>query len=153
MTSRRTLKAAEAIREVVAMAILAEIKDPRVRNATVTRVEVSGDMRWAKVYISVMADPCQQPNSESDQGDSENQQRNNESRRRDQETQEQLTLRGLQSAAGFLQAKCAKRIDTRYTPRLQFQIDEGVKKSVEVNQLLKEIFPDGVAESESEHEA
>ena len=125
MTSRRTLKAAEAIREVVAMAILAEIKDPRVRNATVTRVEVSGDMRNAKVYVSVMGD----------------------------ETQEQLTLRGLQSAAGFLQAKCAKRIDTRYTPRLQFQIDEGVKKSVEVNQLLKEIFPDGVEESKSEHEA
>jgi len=118
MTSRRTLKAAEAIREVVAMAILAEIKDPRVRNATVTRVEVSGDMRYAKVFVSVMGD----------------------------ETQEQLTLRGLQSAAGFLQAKCAKRIDTRYTPRLQFQIDEGVKKSVEVNQLLKEIFPEGVGE-------
>ena len=145
MTSRRTLKAAEAIREVVAMAILAEIKDPRVRNATVTRVEVSGDMRYAKVYISVMADPCQ-PNSESDQRDSEDNQ-HNESRLRDHETQEQLTLRGLQSAAGFLQAKCAKRIDTRYTPRLQFQIDEGVKKSVEVNQLLKEIFPEGVEDS------
>jgi len=124
-SSRRTLKAAEAIREVVAMAILTDIKDPRVRNATITRVEVSGDMRYAKVFISVMGD----------------------------ETQEQLTLRGLQSAAGFLQAKCAKCIDTRYTPRLQFQIDEGVKKSVEVNQLLKEIFPEGVAESESEHEA
>ena len=118
-SSRRTLKAAEAIREVVAMAILTDIKDPRVRNATITRVEVTGDMRYAKVFISVMGD----------------------------ETQEQLTLRGLQSAAGFLQAKCAKRIDTRYTPRLQFQIDEGVKNSVEINQLLKEIFPDGVAES------
>ena len=119
--SRRTLKAAEAIREVVAMAILAEIKDPRVRNATVTRVEVSGDMRYAKVFVTVMGD----------------------------QTQEQLTLRGLQSAAGFLQTKCAKRIDTRYTPRLQFQIDEGVKKSLEVTQILKEIFPDGV-ESQSE---
>ena len=117
--SRRTLKAAEAIREVVAMAILTDIKDPRVRNATVTRVEVSGDMRYAKVFISVMGD----------------------------ETQEQLTLRGLQSAAGYLQAKCAKRIDTRYTPRLQFQIDDGVKNSIEITQLLKEIFPDGVKES------
>jgi ribosome-binding factor A len=114
--SRRTLKAAEAIREVVAMAILTDIQDPRVRNTTITRVEVSGDMRSAKVYVTVMGD----------------------------EAQEQLTLRGLQSAAGFLQAKCAKRIDTRYTPRLQFEIDEGVKKSVEVTQLLKEIFPDGV---------
>ncbi len=116
--SRRTLKAAEAIREVVAMSILTDIKDPRVRDATITRVEVSGDMRYAKVYVSVMGD----------------------------EKHEQLTLRGLQSAAGYLQAKCAKRIDTRYTPRLQFQLDEGVKKSVEVTNLLKEIFPDGVEE-------
>ena len=114
--SRRTLKAAEAIREVVAMSILTDITDPRVRDATITRVEVSGDMRYAKVYVSVMGD----------------------------ENKEKLTLRGLQSAAGFLQTKCAKRIDTRYTPRLQFQVDEGVKKSVEVTQLLKEIFPDGV---------
>ncbi|MDR1385838.1 MAG: 30S ribosome-binding factor RbfA [Planctomycetaceae bacterium] len=114
--SRRTLKAAEAIREVVAMSILTDIKDPRVRDATVTRVEVSGDMRYAKVFISVRGD----------------------------EAQEQLTLRGLQSAAGFLQAKCAKRIDTRYTPRLQFQIDQGVKDSLEVTHILSELFPDGM---------
>ena len=110
--SRRTLKAAEAIREVVAMSILTDIKDPRVRDATITHVEVSGDMRYAKVYVSVMGD----------------------------ENKEKLTLRGLQSAAGYLQTKCAKRIDTRYTPRLQFQLDEGVKKSVEVTRLLSEIF-------------
>lgn len=116
------IKAAEAIREVVAMSILTDIKDPRVRDATITRVEVSGDMRYAKVYVSVMGD----------------------------ETKEQLTLRGLQSAAGYLQAKCAKRIDTRYTPRLQFQLDEGVKKSVEVTNLLKEIFPDGAPDSQTE---
>jgi len=120
--SRRTLKAAEAIREVVAMSILTDIKDPRVRDATVTRVEVSGDMRYAKVYVSVMGD----------------------------EKKEQLTLRGLQSAAGYMQTKCAKRIDTRYTPRLQFQLDEGAKKSVEVVQLLKEIFPGGTDASPKE---
>ena len=44
MTSRRVQKAASAIREVVSMAILTELKDPRVRDVTVTRVEVS-DMR------------------------------------------------------------------------------------------------------------
>ena len=120
--SRRTLKAAEAIREVVAMSILTDIKDPRVRDATVTRVEVSGDMRYAKVYVSVMGD----------------------------EKKEQLTLRGLQSAAGYMQTKCAKRIDTRYTPRLQFQLDEGAKKSVEVVQLLKEIFSNGADASPKE---
>lgn len=90
------------------MAILTEIRDPRVQNVTVTSVEVMPDMREAKVYISVMGT----------------------------ESQKNLCLRGLASSAGFLQSKIAERIDTRYTPRLQFVLDEGVKKSIEVAQIL-----------------
>src|SRR5512141_1484130 len=100
MSQRRVQKVAEAIREVVSMAILAEIKDPRVRDVTVTYVEVSPDLRHAKIHVSVMGD----------------------------ETQQKLTLAGLKSAAGFLQSKVAKRVDTRYTPRMDFYLDQGVKK-------------------------
>jgi len=113
MASRRTLKAAEAIREVVSMAILVEIKDPRVRDVTVTRVEVAPDMRSAKVYVSVMGD----------------------------EKKQNLSLRGLESSAGFLQTKVAKRIDTRYTPRISFVLDQGVKKQLEVMRILQEVLP------------
>jgi ribosome-binding factor A len=113
MTSRRTQKAAEAIREVVSMAILTELKDPRVRDVTVTYVEVSSDMRQAKVHVSVMGD----------------------------ETRQKLTLHGLQNAAGFLQSKVAKRIDTRYTPRLAFVLDLGVKRSIEISQILQSVLP------------
>jgi ribosome-binding factor A len=113
MTSRRTLKAAEAIREVVSMAILTDLKDPRVRDVTVTYVEVSPDMRQAKVHVSVMGD----------------------------ETKQQLSVRGLQNAAGFLQSKVAKRIDTRYTPRLVFVLDLGVKRSIEISQILDSVLP------------
>lgn len=95
------------------MAILAELKDPRVRDATVTAVQVSGDMRHAKVYVSVMGD----------------------------ETHQQLTLRGLQSAAGFLQAKIAERIELRYTPKLSFLLDQGVKQSMAVAKILQEVLP------------
>ena len=49
MTSRRVLKAAEAIREVVSMAILTELRDPRVKNVTVTRSKSPPDMQSAKV--------------------------------------------------------------------------------------------------------
>ena len=56
MSSRRVLKAAQAIREVVSMAIITDIKDPRVKDVTVTFVEVAGDMRMAKVHVSVMGD-------------------------------------------------------------------------------------------------
>ncbi|MEN6498218.1 MAG: 30S ribosome-binding factor RbfA [Thermoguttaceae bacterium] len=113
MTSRRAQKVAEAIREVVSMAILTEVNDPRIRDVTVTYVEVTGDLRQAKVHVSIMGD----------------------------ETRQQLSLRGLQNSAGFLQAKCAKRIDMRYTPRLEFFLDQGVKKSIAVSRILSEVLP------------
>ena len=113
MTSRRLLKAAEAIREVVSMSILTELRDPRVKHVTVTSVEVAPDMKSAKVNVSIMGD----------------------------ETQQRLTLNTLQSAAGFLQHRIADRIETRYTPRLQFQMDKGVKNSLEVARILAEVLP------------
>ncbi len=113
MTSRRAQKLAEAIREVVSMAILAELKDPRVRDVTVTYVEASDDMRYAKVHVSVMGSQSRQ----------------------------QLSVRGLQNAAGFLQAKIAERLQLRYTPKLTFVLDQGVKRSIEVARILKEVLP------------
>lgn len=113
MTSRRMAKMAEAIREVVGMAILAEIKDPRVRDVTVTHVDVAPDLRSAKVHVSIMGDDKQQ----------------------------RLCLYGLESAAGFLQRKVGDRIETRYTPRLTFELDMGVKKSIEMARILKEVLP------------
>ncbi len=113
MSSRRLLKAAAAIRQVVSMAILTELKDPRVRDVTVTHVEMTPDMREAKVYVSIMGDTVRQD----------------------------LSLRGLQNARGFLQAKIAERIETRYTPRLRFVIDMGVKRSIEVAEILDRVLP------------
>ena len=110
MASRRTLKAASAIREVVAMSLLTDLKDPRVDQVTITSVEVAGDMRSAKVRFTVYgSDPVK----------------------------EKLALAGFRSAAGFLQQKCAKRIEARYTPRLTFEIDEGVKNLVRVTEILE----------------
>lgn len=122
MPSRRVLKAAEAIREVVSMAILTELKDPRVTDVTVTYVEVMPDMRQAKVHVSIMGT----------------------------ETKQNLALRGLQSAAGFLQSKVANRIDTRYTPRLEFVLDMGVKKSIQIAEILQRVLPKQ-ASAEEQH--
>lgn len=113
MTSRRLLKAAQAIRQVVSMAILAEIRDPRVEDVTVTAVEVTPDMREAKVHVSIMGD----------------------------EAKQKLCLHGLKSSAGFLQSKVASRIETRYTPRLQFVLDEGIKKSIEIQSIIRRNVP------------
>lgn len=95
------------------MAILTEIRDPRVKNVTVTHVEVAPDMKSAKVSVSIMGD----------------------------EKEQALALRGLQNSAGFLQSVIADKIDTRYTPRLTFVMDKGVKHSLEVARILKEVLP------------
>lgn len=113
VSSRRTLKVAQAIRQVVSMAILTEIKDPRVRDVTVTAVEVTPDLRQARVFVSVRGD----------------------------ETKANLSLHGLRSAAGFLQSRIAERVDTRYTPKLIFAVDQGVKRSIEVQKMLREVLP------------
>jgi ribosome-binding factor A len=123
MSSRRVLKAAEAIREVVSMAILTDLRDPRIEGVTVTRVEVSPDMRQAKVHVSIMGN----------------------------EAQQKLCLHGLRNSAGYLQSKISDRIDTRYTPKLSFALDEGVKKSLAISQMLRELLPgDGEADDKVE---
>jgi len=123
--SRRTLKAAEAIREVVSMAILTEVKDPRVSDVTVTRVEVSGDMREAKVYITVMGS----------------------------ETKQQLCMRGLKNSTGFLQKRISERIDTRYIPRIEFRVDKGQANAQEVNRIFAKIADERATEAPLEDDA
>jgi len=113
MASRRALKAAQAIREVVGMAILTDLRDPRIKNVTVTRVEVSPDMQNAKVFVSVMGD----------------------------ESVQKLAVFGLQSSAGFLQKKVSNRVELRYTPRLKFELDLGIKNAIAIEQILKEVLP------------
>lgn len=113
MSTRRTARVASVIREVVSTAILQELRDPRIRNVTVLGAEVSSDLRYAKVSISVMG---------SDQDAS-------------------LTLHGLESARGYLQSKVAARVKTRYTPELRFEIDRGIQKSFEAARILEEVLP------------
>jgi ribosome-binding factor A len=120
MSSRRALKTAEAIRGVVSMAILSEISDPRVHDVTVTYVEVASDLRHAKVHVSVMGT----------------------------QTQQELCLRGLQNAAGFFQSRIADHVELRWTPKLTFVLDQGVKRSIEVAKILKRVLPPEPAPAE-----
>ena len=110
MKSHRLARVSEAIREVASETILFELNDPRVKGVTVTRAEVSGDLQHAKVYVSLMG-------SDSEQ---------------------KLTMHGLRHATGFVQSKLAKRLQTRFTPLVQFVVDDGVKKSLEMTRLIQE---------------
>lgn len=108
MKSHRLARVNEVIRETAANAVLFELKDPRVKGVTVTRADVSADLQHAKVYVSVMGS----------------------------EKEQKLTMYGLASAAGFIQTKLAERLTTRYVPHVTFVVDEGVKKSIAIAQIL-----------------
>jgi ribosome-binding factor A len=110
MKQHRLARIAEVVREVAAETILFELQDPRVKNVTVTRAEVSADLQHAKVFVSVMGTPKEQD----------------------------LALHGLNHSAGFVQSKLASRLKTRFIPTLKFVNDEGVKKSLEVTRLINE---------------
>ena len=122
MKTHRLARIAEVIREVASTTILFELKDPRVKNVTITRAEVAADLQNAKVYVSVMGT----------------------------EKQQKLAIYGLQHAAGFIQSKVATRFAIRYVPVLAFILDLGIKKSVEIARILAEekakSNPQGVAE-------
>lgn len=120
MSSRRTARVASVIREVVSTTILLELRDPRIKNVTVLGAEVSPDLRYAKVRISVMGT----------------------------EKEAALTLHGLNSARGYIQSKVADRVKTRYTPELRFEIDSGVQKSAEASRILREVLPTDDDESD-----
>jgi ribosome-binding factor A len=110
MKTHRLARVAEVIREVASETILYELRDPRVKMVTVTRAEVSGDLQHAKVHVSIMGT----------------------------EREQQLTMHGLKHAAGFVQSRLAKRLQTRFTPVLTFVLDKGVKQSIEVSRLIAE---------------
>lgn len=111
MTTRRTEKVAEAIRQVVSTAILFGLRDPRVQHVTILRVETPFDLRTSKIYVSVLGD----------------------------EKTQRLTMKGLDAARGFLQSKIADELDLRFTPVLTFILDQGVKKSIAASQLLRKL--------------
>ena len=125
MKSHRLARVSEVIREVAASTILFNLKDPRVKNVTVTRVEVSADLQHTKIYVSVMGT----------------------------EREQQLTMHGLKSAAGFVQTKIAAQLTTRFVPHVTFVLDEGVKRSIEISRLLHEAQAQSRADAAARGEA
>jgi len=97
-----------------------EIKDPRVGFCTVMNVEVSADLRHAKVHVSIMGD----------------------------EAKCQSSMAGLENAAGFIRREIGQRLSLRYTPEIRFIRDKSVDYILTVDKLLKEIKTENNVESE-----
>ncbi|MEW5933075.1 MAG: 30S ribosome-binding factor RbfA [Bacillota bacterium] len=106
----RRERVAEALREEIS-ALLSELKDPRVGFASITRVEMSPDLRHARVYVSVLGD----------------------------EARKKATMEGLHSATGFIRSEVGRRVRLFRTPEIAFQLDESLEKGARVLKLMEEV--------------
>jgi len=110
----------EAIAHELSELIQSRMQDPRIGFASVTSVELSADLRHAKVFISVMGTPDEQT----------------------------ATMRALGHGTGFLRHELAQRLAIRYTPDLIFKLDESMAHGARVAELLRQIHGDApVAEA------
>ena len=104
----------EEVRQVLAK-IIKNLKDPRIAEWTsVSAVEVSGDMKHAKAYVSVLGD----------------------------EQAQEDTLMGLKSAEGFIRKEVGQQVDLRFTPEFSFHLDKSIETGAHINKLLHEVMKD-----------
>lgn len=112
MAKQRTDRLNSLLKEVISEVIRREVRNPHVAElVTVTRVQITKDLRHAKVFISVIGT----------------------------EQEKAETLSALQSAAGFIAINAAQKVVMRYFPELTFKLDDSVDKHMRIEQLLNQI--------------
>lgn len=111
MAYNRSERVAEEIRKEVATMLFGEIHDPRIGFVTITKVQVSKDLRQAKVYYSIIG---------SDE-------------------EKEKTMTGLQSSSGYMRREIGKRLKLRYFPELTFKFDDSLEYASRIEKIIKEI--------------
>ena len=104
-------KITEAIRKEVSLIIHDELKDPRLGFVTVTKVELTPDLRLAKIFYSVLG----------------------------KEEEHKKTKEALDSALGFIRRLIAQRINLRFAPEIVFKEDRSGEYSVRIEEVLNEL--------------
>ncbi len=119
MLHSRDKRLGEAIRQALSVLFQEEIRDPRLPElVTIRHVEVSKDLRSAKVYYSVMPD-------------------------RDSDLDKMEAV--LAKSAGFLRHRVAEEVNVKFAPELHFEYDDSERRYQRINQLLKEAGTEGEA--------
>jgi ribosome-binding factor A len=112
MSFERADRIAEELKREISDLIRNEIRDPRIAEFTsITSVEVTRDLRYAKVFVSVLGDDKQKDD----------------------------TLSGLKSAAGFVRREIGKRVKLRYIPEILFELDKSIEHGIYISKLIDKV--------------
>ena len=115
MTFQRSQRVAEEMKREIAQILREELKDPRIGFITITSVEVTRDLRYAKVFISVYGG----------------------------EPVKKQSLEALNKASGFVRKEVGRRIQLRYTPEISFAFDNSIEHGAKISKLLTKIKKEG----------
>lgn len=118
----RQEKLAEQIAIEVSDLIRTRLKDPRVGFASITHVEVSGDLRHAKIYVSVMGEP----------------------------EEKKSTIEALHHATGFLRRELAERLTVRFMPEIVFKLDNSIEQGAHILGLIRQLETQETASGSSD---
>lgn len=121
--TQRTERVQKLAKEVLGEAIQA-LKDPRIGFTTVTAVRVTRDLRYARVFISVLGSHDEQD----------------------------ATMKGLKSATPFLRGRLGKEMRVRYLPELAFELDHGPEEAERLERLLNKLHQEEAARQNDEDE-
>lgn len=123
MSLKRIGRISEEIKRIVSNVIMTELKDPRISTMTsITQVEVTRDLRFAKVYVSILGN--------------------------EQEIED--TIKGLESSKGFIRKEIGKNLNLRYTPEPIFHLDKSIDHGFQIAKILNEIKKDEKKDNEDE---
>jgi ribosome-binding factor A len=112
MAKQRTDRLNSLLKEVISEVIRRDVRNPHIRELfTVTRVDISKDLHYAKVWVSVIGT----------------------------DVEKKETIAALQSAAGFIAVNSSKKVVMRYFPELTFKLDDTVDKHMRIEELLGEL--------------
>ncbi len=114
MRFKRSERVQELILEEISKLIQRGLKDPRIGFTTITRVEVSNNLKHARVYVSVMGT--------------------------DDEKNE--TLIGLINARGYIRNSLGKNLYMKFIPELEFKLDENANHAEKISRILNELHPE-----------
>jgi ribosome-binding factor A len=108
---KRSTRVADAIRNELAILLLQKVRDPKISNVTISRIDVTDDLKYARIYYTVLGEGKVIHEAEA----------------------------GLQRARGFMRSHLAKTLNMRYTPELQFQYDKTAENVEKIEKLFQEI--------------
>ncbi len=114
MEGKRSDKVADLIRKEISEMLVKTVKDPRIGFVTITRVAVSEDCRSAKVYFSVAGTPEERERS----------------------------MKGLDSAKGYVRKELGRRVRLRYTPEIIFKFDPSIEYAIHIGEVMRHLKKD-----------